>query len=53
MWYPNTAQWWVIWIVAILACFVFIASSESGLVDGMCLIGLGALLVWQLSRRKT
>jgi len=41
------------WIVAILACFVFIASSESGLVDGMCLIGLGALLVWQLSRRQT
>jgi len=54
MWYPNKAQWWVIWVVAILASFVFVLNSyasNQGIVFGACVVGLGALLVWQLSRK--
>ena len=54
MWHPNKAQWWVIWIAAILASFVLVvnvSSSEQGIVRGVCILGLGALLVWQLNRK--
>ena len=55
MWYPNKAQWRVIWTVAILASFVFVINvspSEQGIVVGTCLVVLGALLVWQLNRKS-
>jgi hypothetical protein len=51
MWYPNSAQWWVLWIVAIIVCFALIAAYDiMGIVPSVVIIG--ALLVWRFSRRK-
>jgi len=47
MWYPNKAQWWVIWIVGVVA-FLFLVNGVVGVALG--LVVLGALLVWQLSK---
>ena len=55
MWYPNKAQWWVIWIVALLASFIFVNSvhwRNQGVTFAFCLVGLGALLVWQLAKKS-
>lgn len=49
MLYPNKAQWWVIWIVAVLA-FLFLVNGAVEVALG--LVALGCLLVWQLSRLR-
>ena len=49
MLYPNKAQWWVIWIVAVLA-FLFLVNGAVEVAFG--LVALGCLLVWQLSRLR-
>jgi hypothetical protein len=48
MWYPNEAQWWVIWIAAILISLVAFAGGSPIL--GIALPAV--LLVWYLSRPK-
>ena len=58
MWYPNKAQWWVIWIAALLAMWTWIEAADTGYrsrsdvterVAGSIII-IGGLLVWQLAR---
>jgi hypothetical protein len=51
MWYPSSAQWWVLWIVAIIVCLGLLVTYDvMGLVPGAVIIG--ALLIWRLSRKK-
>jgi len=55
MWYPNKHQWWVIWIAAIIAFWVLATgdtnSNTQPFVIAFGIVGLGLLLVWQLSRK--
>jgi hypothetical protein len=52
MWYPNRAQWWVIWSIAALFSLLGLFAAfgrEPGLLLIMVLVD-GALLVWRLQR---
>ena len=50
MWYPNKAQWLVIWIMAAMACVALLVAYDIyGAVLSTLLIG--ALLLWKLSNR--
>jgi len=55
MWYPNKAQWWVIWITAILLILLIMVDA-SGETEpshlGASILIIGSLLVWQLSKRR-
>lgn len=51
MWYPNKAQWIVIWILAVIVSIGLIGLYEgAGLLVGAVIIG--GLLIWQLSKRS-
>ena len=52
MWYPNKTQWRVIWIAAILATLFLSGGTGSFVVFGLCIVGLGALLVWMLQKHE-
>jgi hypothetical protein len=53
MWYPNKAQWWVIWVASILAFLAFERDADDVLnpITGLAILWFGGLLVWQLSKR--
>ena len=56
MWYPNRAQWCVMWIASALAFFLFLdtvpryMTKTLELRSAIGLLWFGGLLVWQLSR---
>jgi hypothetical protein len=58
MWHPNKAQWWVMWIVAILLSFLILITmgrldDEAAAVRlGIVVILFGTLLVWPFSKRQ-
>jgi len=54
MWYPNKAQWWVIWITAILITLLIMMDAREEtepLHIGACVLIIGILLTWKLSKR--
>jgi hypothetical protein len=51
-WYPNTRQWWAIWITAILVVLGLMAGGE-GMMFAVCVALIGALLVWRLSDQSS
>jgi hypothetical protein len=51
MWYPNKAQWWVIWITGILLSVAVLAAMDTvGFIVVIPL--LGGLLILQLSKKN-
>jgi hypothetical protein len=51
VWHPNSEQWWIIWIMAVIVCgLLLINYGTVGAVSSVLLIG--ALLIWRLSNRK-
>ncbi len=56
MWYPNRAQWVAIWISSLLALAIWILNvGGQKQIDRLAtgIVCVGALLVWQLSKKKT
>jgi len=56
MFYPNRAQWWVLWLTTLPVLFLWINASSGKEQDERFAAGLliiGALLFWQLSRNRT
>jgi lipoprotein signal peptidase len=50
MWYPNKSQWWVIWIVFVVASLLFVSSPYhnypgSWRALAFCVLVFGGLLV--------
>jgi Sec-independent protein secretion pathway component TatC len=56
MWYPNKAQWWVIWVVFVVASFLFVGAmsgpDETMLALASCVLVFGGLLVWRLNKKS-
>lgn len=47
MWCPNKAQWWVIWITALIVCVRLLVAFEfTGFMLDAVIVG--GLLVWRL-----
>jgi hypothetical protein len=56
MFYPNRAQWWVLWLTVVPAIFIWINASSGRTQDERLAAGLliiGALLFWRLSKNRT
>jgi hypothetical protein len=55
MWYPNKSQWWVIWIVFVVASYFFVGSmwgDKATLALAFCVLVFGGLLVWRFNKKS-